>query len=72
MTYLGWLRQEDGFVQEEDADTFLYKYVELPRESDTRKLCRGLTKIRVTHSNNAYWVCCRYFLSFSFLQCDFK
>lgn len=54
---------------EEDADTFLCKCVELLRESDTRKLCRGLTEIRLTHRNNAYWVRCVvfYFLFFSSL-----
>lgn len=57
-TYLGWLRQGDGVVGEEDGDTVLCKYVELLCESGTRKLCCGLTKVRVTHWNNAYQVCC--------------
>lgn len=48
-TYLGWLRQGDGVVGEEDGDTVLCKYVELLCESGTRKLCCGLTKVRVTH-----------------------
>lgn len=66
MAYLGWLRQEDGIVGEEDGDTFLCKCVELLCESDTRKLCRGLTKIRITCKNNAYWVHCMVFSFFFF------
>lgn len=64
MAYLGWPRQKDGIVGEEGTDPFLCKCVELQRESDTRKLCRGLTKIKITHRNNAYWVHCMVFSFF--------
>lgn len=45
-------------VGEEDGDTVLCKCVELLCESDTRKLCCGLTKVRISHRNNAYRACC--------------
>lgn len=53
-TYLGWLRQGDRIVGEEDGDIVLCKCVELLCESGTRKPCCGLTKVRITHRNNAY------------------
>lgn len=50
---IGWLIW-DGRGRR--TGTFLCKRLEFLCESDTRKLCRGLTKTRITHGNNAYGV----------------